>query len=97
MKRIGNCMVLMATVLLVNAGWARAGNEFHPDEPPFGNMIYRSTIDPARPEYEGAISEQDFIAVYADTCTNCTGVTPNPDGRPHIPLNVEVEQRTFAW
>jgi len=78
-------------------GWARPGNEFHPDEAPFGSMIYRSTIDPARPEFEGAISEQDYIGVYADTCTNCTGVSPNPDGRPHIPLNIEVTQRTFAW
>jgi hypothetical protein len=79
-------------------GWSVAGTEFHPDEPPFGNMIYRSTIDPARPEFEGAISEQDYIAVYADTCTNCPGVGNDPiDGRAHRPLNIEVTQRTFAW
>ena len=38
-------------------------------------MTYHSTIDPARPEvYEGAVSEQDYIAVYTDTCTACPGV-----------------------
>jgi len=79
-------------------GWARAGHEFHPDNIPFGNMIYRSTIDPTRPEYAGAISEQDYIATYADTCLNCSGVGWDPiDGRPHLPLNLEVTQRSYAW
>jgi len=80
-------------------GWSRPHNEFHPDEPPFGDMIYRSTIDPARPDvYEGAISEQDYIARYADTCTNCLGNSVDfLDGRSHRPLNLEVSQRTFAW
>jgi len=79
-------------------GWTAGGNEFHPDEPPFGNMIYRSTIDPAKPEFEGAVSEQDYIARYADTCRNCNGVLPDPaDARAHRPLNIEVTQRTYAW
>jgi len=74
------------------------GHEFHPDESPFGDMIYRSNIDPARPEYEGAISEQDYIAVYSDTCLNCRGVGNDElDGRGHRPLHVEVTQRSFAW
>jgi hypothetical protein len=76
-------------------GWSTAGNEFHPDEL---GMIYRSTIDPARPEFAGAVSEQDYIARYADTCMGCSGVTNDPiDGRAHRPLNIEVTQRTFAW
>lgn len=79
-------------------GWAVPGNEFHPDESPFGNMIYRSTIDPARPEFDGAVSEQDYIAVYADTCLACQGVSNDEiDGRTHRPLNIEVTQRTYAW
>lgn len=78
-------------------GWARAGNEFHPDFPPFGNMIYRSTIDPARVEYEGAVSEQDYVARYADTCRGCTGVSNDVSGRPHRPLFIEVTQKTYAW
>jgi len=74
------------------------GHEFHPDESPFGDMIYRSNIDPARPEFEGAVSEQDYIAVYSDTCTNCRGVQNDElDGRGHRPLNIQVTQRSFAW
>ena len=70
----------------------------HPDEPPFGDMVYRSTLDPTRPEYEGAVSHQDFIATYADTCTNCPGVTADPvDHRGHRPLNLEITQRSHAW
>jgi hypothetical protein len=86
---------------LVSTGpdwWPIRTVEFHPDASPFGDMIYRSTIDPARPEYEGAISEQDYIAVYTDTCRNCAGVANDPlDGRPHWPLDIEVTQRSFAW
>ena len=79
-------------------GWSTPGNEFHPDEPPFGNMIYRSTIDPARPEYGGAVSEQDYIARYADTCRSCIGVSNDQlDGRAHRPMNIEVSQNTYAW
>lgn len=79
-------------------GWSTSANEFHPEEAPLGNMIYRSTIDPAKPEFDGAISEQDYIAVYYDTCLNCPGVTNDElDGRPHRPLNLEVTQRSFAW
>ncbi len=74
------------------------GHEFHPDKAPEGSMRYRSTIDPAKPEYEGAVSEQDFVAVYFDTCTRCEGMgTDYLDNRPHIPLGIEVTQRSFAW
>ena len=79
-------------------GWSSPGNEFHPDVSPFGDMVYRSTIDPARPEYKNAISEQDYVCVYYDTCTNCSGVVNDPvDNRPHTPLNIEVTQSTYAW
>ncbi|UCC43503.1 MAG: hypothetical protein JSU65_10205 [Candidatus Zixiibacteriota bacterium] len=79
-------------------GWT-GGAEFHPDESPTGNLIYRSTIDPTRPEAVGAVSEQDYIAVYTDSFT--TGVAGLVrdfiDGRPHIPLRVQVAQRSYAW
>lgn len=79
-------------------GWSTSANEFHPEVEGLGDMIYRSTIDPAKPEFEGAVSEQDYIAVYYDTCTNCPGITNDElDGRPHRPLNIEVKQRSFAW
>ncbi|HUV29502.1 MAG TPA: hypothetical protein VMY05_00225, partial [Acidobacteriota bacterium] len=80
-------------------GWQPNVADFHPDEAPFGNMIYRSSIDPSKPEYEGAISEQDYVAVYTDTFTSGVGGLANDfiDQRPHIPLNIEVTQRSFAW
>ncbi|MBU0984509.1 MAG: hypothetical protein KKA42_11600, partial [candidate division Zixibacteria bacterium] len=86
------------TLVSVGAtGW-RGGQEFHPDVLPLGRMLYRSTINPAKSEYEGAISEQDFIAVYYDTCTNCPGIENDViDLRGHHPLGIEVTQRSFAW
>ena len=80
-------------------GWSVAANEFHPDEPPMGNMIYRSTINPAKPsEFIGAKSEQDYIARFADTCLGCDGVgLDRIDNRRHRPLHIEVTQRTYAW
>ncbi|MBU0984718.1 MAG: hypothetical protein KKA42_12650 [candidate division Zixibacteria bacterium] len=78
-------------------GW-QALAEFNPDIPPLGRIIYRSTIDPAKPEYEGAVSEQDFLAVYFDTCVNCPGLGIDYlDSRGHQPIHVEVTQRSFAW
>ncbi len=83
-------------------GWAGSANEFHPDAAQAQNpkgMIYRSIIDPSSSEYEGAISEEDFISVYYDTCSrDCQGLGRDAiDGRSHRPLNVEVTERSFAW
>jgi hypothetical protein len=76
-------------------GWSE---EFHPDMSPFGDMIYRSTLDPTSPRFEGAISEQDFIAVFSDTCTNCPGIRPDRmDSRRHRPLYVEIKQSSYSW
>ncbi len=45
-----------------------------------------------------AISEQDLIAIYSDTVTNPNYVAQDRvDGRPHMPLNIEVTQRSYAW
>lgn len=77
-------------------GWSPAGEEFNPDISPFGDLIYRSTRFPDVPElYTDAISEEDYIAVYADTLTE--GVDADVSGRAHKPLNIEVTQRSFAW
>ncbi len=87
------------TLVSVGAdGWTQS-QEFYPDEAPFGNMIYRSITDPSRPEFENAISEQDYIAVYTDTFTSgVAGLTNDEvDNTPHQPLHVEVTQRSFAW
>ncbi len=82
------------TVSLAADGWSFV-REFFPDESPFGDIIYRSIKDPAQPEFEGAISEEDYICVYTDTITD--GVGTDYFGRPHQPLYVEATQNTYAW
>ncbi len=76
-------------------GWVGV-TEMFPDVAPFGNMKYRSIIDPSAPEFEDAISEEDYIAAYTDTNTV---LPPNDEAlnRPHKPLNVKVTQSSFAW
>ncbi len=84
------------TLVSVGAdGWNFA-REMAPDESPFGDMIYRSIIDPSKPEYEGAISEEDYICTYSDTHTEGMELDV-VSGRPHVPLNIEVTQASYAW
>jgi hypothetical protein len=83
------------TLVSVGAdGWQQL-YEMYPDEPPFGQMQYRSIKDPDKPEYEGAVSEEDYIAVYTDTFTD--GIPNDYEGTPHTPLNIEVTQASYAW
>ncbi len=85
-------------------GWqGGSGQEFSPTEErlPSGlpaSFLRRSTLDPTKPEFRGAISEEDFIAVYNDQCTDCPN-TGNDflSGRPHTPLNIEITQKSFSW
>jgi hypothetical protein len=72
--------------------------EFWPAPYPYGEIEYRS-IEPSHYFYHPeAKSEQDIIAVYADTLTDASYVsTDRYDGRPHRPLNIEVIQRSYAW
>lgn len=67
-------------------------NDFHPAAEPNGRIIYRSTIDPSRPWYEGAVSHQDYIATFTDTCMDCASRRSN-----HTPLNVEVTRSSYSW
>ena len=69
--------------------------EMYPDQSPFGEMVYRSIKDPTQPEYEGAVSEEDYISVYTDTYTDA--IPADYFGRPHTPLNIRVTQATYAW
>ncbi|MEW5796052.1 MAG: hypothetical protein AB1772_06785 [Candidatus Zixiibacteriota bacterium] len=80
-------------------GWDRAGNEYHPEAVEFGGQgKLRSNLDPNKKElFEGAISQEDYVCKYADTCTSCNGVSNDASGRGHIPLNIEVSQNTYAW
>lgn len=83
------------TLVSVGAdGWSPA-RELFPDPEPFGLMQKRSLIDPNSPMYDGAVSEEDFLAVYTDTMTE--GVEADFFGRPHTPLNIEVSQNSYAW
>ncbi len=75
-------------------GWSLV-REFYPEVCPGGDMIYRSIYGPYSAD---AVSEQDFEAIYFDTLTDPTYVENDPfDGRPHIPLNVKVTQKSYAW
>ena len=82
------------TLVSVGADGWRNTKELWPDPAPRGEIIYRSLLN-KDPE---AVSEQDFIAMYTDTVTNPQHVViDNWDGRPHIPLGIEVTQRSYAW
>ena len=71
-------------------GWLFGGFEFSPDEAPSGNMLKRVHPDPEDPLYDGARSEEDYVAVYTDTFTNLVGY-------PHRPLGIKVTQTSYAW
>jgi len=78
------------------------GNEFNNESRemhPVTEMIHRSKLERDSPDWEDAVSEQDYIAVYVDTFVY--GV-PNPsydalEGRRHKPLGIKVTQRSYAW
>ncbi|MCX6829843.1 MAG: T9SS type A sorting domain-containing protein [candidate division Zixibacteria bacterium] len=74
-------------------GWLIT-REMWPDSLPVGALIRRS-IDNGDP---GAKSQEDIIAVYTDTLTDPDYAVPDfRDGRPHIPLGIEITQKTYAW
>ena len=84
-------------------GWQPV-DEFRPDPKSpdpleSGEMIKRSIIDPNDfALYEGAISEEDYIAQYTDTSVRA-GVRPPPDPRDGAfrPIGIEVIQKSYAW
>ncbi|OGC93539.1 MAG: hypothetical protein A2W25_16960 [candidate division Zixibacteria bacterium RBG_16_53_22] len=93
--------ILDTIVSIGNDGWWGQVFEMFPDLPPGGVIEVRST----RPSdvypfgsNEGARSEQDYIAVYTDTVTTGIIVTQDPnDARVHIPLGIEITQKSYAW
>jgi hypothetical protein len=93
--------VLDTLVSIGNDGWWGQLFEMYPAIPPGGAIKVRSTRPPDVYPYgdaTGAKSEQDYIAVYTDTTTITSLVNPDPnDGRPHIPLGIEITQRSYAW
>ncbi|MEW5922870.1 MAG: T9SS type A sorting domain-containing protein [Candidatus Zixiibacteriota bacterium] len=82
------------TLVSVGAdGWEMV-EEMWPDVWPDGEIIHRSIFGP---DSEYAISEQDFIATYFDTLIDPAYVPIDPIDGPHIPLNIKVTQKSYAW
>jgi hypothetical protein len=89
-------------------GW-EAPTEFFPRPDPDGGFLERTTRLTLRAPpssvrcfdilaSEDAISEQDLITYYYDTVTSSQLVRNDPwDQRGHIPVGVEVEQKTYSW
>jgi len=72
--------------------------EFWPQPGEEGGMIRRSNMQNSLDYSEDAVSEQDFICSYTDTFTDPSLTGEDPvDNRPHIPLGLEVKQRSYAW
>ena len=59
----------------------------------------KQSIEPLSSYYsENAKSEQDMIFYYNDTLDNPYYSHLDPiDGRPHIPLGIEIKQSSYAW
>jgi hypothetical protein len=83
------------TLVSVGAdGWAGT-MEMWPAPAPEG-VLKRKSI--SNPNDIDAVSEQDFIGIYVDTVTDPGCVTVDAfDNRPHMPLNIKVTQRSYAW
>ncbi|MDH4222660.1 MAG: hypothetical protein OEV55_03865, partial [candidate division Zixibacteria bacterium] len=89
------------TLVSVGAdGWLGV-YEMYPGTEGQGGCIKEKTIRPTTPccpdpDTAGAVSEQDIIAIYSDTAT--IGVNQDDyDRRPHKPIGIQVEQRSYSW
>ncbi|MCP4570454.1 MAG: hypothetical protein GY841_22960, partial [FCB group bacterium] len=78
-------------------GWLDI-NELYPEAGEAGEIITRSNLK-FRSDYdENAISEQDFICSYSDTFVAGAWTGEDPfDNRPHMPINISVDQKSYAW
>jgi len=85
-------------------GWQNPSvNEFYPGESASDGITERST----RPNAYNrlgvyvtdslAVSEQDFIAAYADTLRETFWVRNDPTDGVHFPLGLKVTQKSYAW
>ncbi len=83
---------------LVSIG-ADDGFVVHEFWPGVSDVIVRRSIIPGDPfESDDAISEQDLIATYYDTLdANSQTGQDVIDNRPHIPLQLKIEERTLQW
>ncbi len=53
---------------------------------------YRSTLEPNNPDYEGAVSEQDYVSVSVDNSVNSRYISTD-----YKPLNIQVTKKSYAW
>lgn len=96
------------TLVSVGAdGWV-TNNEMFPLPFPEGDIVERTNRPLLRAPVNStcpdavfnldAVSEQDFVAVYYDTVTNQQIVgRDGTDGRPHIPIGIEITQESYSW
>ncbi|MDD4052800.1 MAG: hypothetical protein PHR28_13000, partial [candidate division Zixibacteria bacterium] len=87
------------TLVSVGAdGWFTGINELFPDAGDAGSIVPRSTLKSRNDYNPYAVSEQDFLCTYTDTFVDpgLTG-TDQFDNRPHVPINVSVQQNSYAW
>ncbi len=86
--------------LVSTAGWQdwSVQSEFWPDTIPMNEIKRRSILEPGRPDFDSAVSHQDFISYYCDTLwdSRWTGYDLF-SRRIHIPIGVKVTQRSYAW
>jgi hypothetical protein len=74
--------------------------EFWPDTTPTGDILEFSTCNGSDCYLPDAISEQDIIAVFADTSADIpfSPYSQDPwDNRKHRPLNTKVTRKSFSW
>ncbi len=80
-------------VTVAATGWYTSGpSEFIPDVP---GVVKRSISSEDPEQAKDAVSEEDYVMVYSDTRTE--GVVEDDFGMPHVPLNIEVTQTSYAW
>jgi len=78
-------------------GWQHV-NEMWPAAIPDGGFIQKSSRRGSDNYDSLAVSEQDYYATYTDTLVDQVYVTMDPiENRPHIPMNIEVNQRSYSW
>ncbi len=75
----------------ISAGW-----EWYPIAVNGWAIDTRSYLLPDRPGYEDAVSNQDIITRVVDSIID-SGVLDYLRKTPHMPMTLEVTQRTYAW
>ena len=83
---------------LVSSG-ADDGFTVHEFWPGARDIIEHRSIIPGNLfESDDAISEQDLVATYYDTLDDAGQTAQDPiDGRPHVPLQLKIEERSLQW